>query len=182
MDLFTPVSSILSQWSMPQIGFGAVADSTGTLTSKLYSTPDTATRTAVVKSDPFLDAVLGRVTNGATGTIPAPGSSSEASGVLPSKTDWMTWAADSVKDRLDLSAGFKLAAWKTESAGIATLLGNTETTAPTYFPTVSSTFRDALTSGMSGLLSNAVSGSAIAEIYTGLLRSKTTSPLFSIWA
>jgi hypothetical protein len=180
MDWFAPVSSV-SQWSMPRIGFGAVADSSGTLTPKLYQLPESDTSTALVRSDPFLDAVLGRTATGA-GTIPPPGSAAEASGVLPSKADWLTWAADSVRDRLDLSAGFKLAAWKAETGSMAALLGTSEATAPTYFPTVSSAYRDALAAGTAGLLSSWASGNAVSEVYTRLMRGKAAPPLFSVFA
>jgi hypothetical protein len=183
MDLFASVSSVTSQWSMPQVGFGALADSQGTLSDRLYPLEQPSAQSALVKRDPFIDAVLAREAAGSASTIPSPGSSGEASGVLAAKSDWMSWAAESVKDRLDISAGFRLASLKLQGEGVATLLENVsaQAAAPTYFPTVASAYREALTEGTSGLLSNSVSGQTVSDIYQSLLKWRKSQPLFSVW-
>jgi hypothetical protein len=182
MDWFTPVSSA-TRWPTIQLGYGGVAGADGTLASPLYQRKDAADETALVSRDAFLDAVPGRASTGSAWKIPEPGSSSEASGILPAKADWLTWAADSVKDRLDLSAGYRLAAWKAESGTVSTLLDvEREKRAPTWFHTVSDAYREAPSGGTSALLSSSASGNALSDIYTRLMRGSGVSPLFSVWA
>jgi hypothetical protein len=154
MDWFAPVTSA-TQWPAIQPGYGGLAGAEGTLASQLYPRKDAVAGTALVTRDAFLDAVLDRTATGGVWKIPEPGSSSGNSGILPIKSDWLTRAADSVKDRLDLSTGF---------------------------PAVSDAYREALSRGTTSLLSSAVSGKALSDIYTRLARGTTASSLFSIWA
>lgn len=182
MAWFTPVSS---ETQRPTIrpGYGGVAGSDDTLPSKLYLQRVPAAETALVKREAFLDAVPGRTATGGVRNIPGPGASSEASGVLARRADWLTWTADSVKDRLDLSAPSTLAAWKADRGNASTLLDvDAGNRSPTGYPTVSDAWREALSGRTPGLLSSAASGNARSEIYNRPLRWTTVSSPYSVRA
>lgn len=161
MEGFAPVSSATRQ-PTTRLGFGAVAGDDGTLASKFYTQQDAAAGTALVKRD----AVLDRPAAGGGWKIPEPGSSSDVPGVPGKRADWLTRAAESVKDRLDLSAAFPPAAWKADTGTVSTLLDvDAGKRSPTAYPTVAARYREAL-----------------SDSYTRLMRGNTVSPLYSVWA